>query len=97
MTKYNFDFSNDVIQKNIVRLTNQVWKLIPMKENEENWQKQLNIVLIEITGLNEIFLSDPHFLQLLSKLEGLLEREVSFEDYRRTIFESISLLQGFIK
>lgn len=63
-----------------------------MREHEEDWEKQLNTVLIEIAGLNEIFI-DPHFLQLLSKLEGLKAIEVSFELYRKTIFECISLLQ----
>jgi hypothetical protein len=32
-----------------------------MRENQEDWEKQLNTVLIEIAGLNEIF-SDPQFL-----------------------------------
>lgn len=63
-----------------------------MREHEEDWEKQLNTVLIEIAGLNEIFI-DPHFLQLLSKLEGLKAIEISFELYRKTIFECISLLQ----
>ena len=31
MTKYNFEFPEDVINKNIIRLTNQLWKLIPMR------------------------------------------------------------------
>jgi hypothetical protein len=39
MTKYNFDFSQEVIQKDVMRLTNQIWKLIPMREHEEDWQK----------------------------------------------------------
>jgi hypothetical protein len=73
------------------RLTNQLWKLIPMREHGEDWEKQLNTVLIEIAGLNEIFIG-PHFLQLLSKLEGLKIVEVGFELYRKTIFECISLL-----
>lgn len=60
--KYNFNFSKEVIVKNITRLTNQLWKLIPMRENNENWQKQLNTVIIEIAGLNEIFISNPLFL-----------------------------------
>ncbi len=34
--KYNFHFSKEVIIKNITRLTNQLWKLIPMRENNEN-------------------------------------------------------------
>lgn len=97
LDKYGFSFSKEVVAKNITRLTNQMWKLIPMRENEENWQKQLNTVLIEIAGLNEIFLQDPQFLQLLSKLEGLKLVETNFSVYRKTVFEAINLLQGFLK
>lgn len=65
-----------------------------MRENEENWRKQLDTVTLEVVGLNEIFLSYPQFLQLLSKLEGLQKSEdVEFDLYRKTIFESINLLQ----
>lgn len=96
-TKYSFEFSKEVIEKNITRLTNQLWKLIPMRENEENWQKQLNTVIIEIAGLNEIFVEAPQFLQILGKLEGLNILDLSFSDYRKTIFEVINLLQDFKK
>ena len=54
-TKYNFDVSQENCEADSNRLTNQLWKLIPMRENEENWQEQLNTVIIEIAGLNEIF------------------------------------------
>lgn len=83
------------IQKTIMRLTNQLWKLIPMKENEEDWQKQLDTVILEITGMNEILIFTPNLLNLLSKLEGLKEVEISFQLYRKTVFESISLLQEY--
>ncbi len=96
-TKYDFEFSNDIMRQNIIRLTNQLWKLIPMRENGEDWKKQLTTVIVEIAGLKEIFLSDPHFLQLLSKLEGLQVVELQFATYRRIVFESISLLQEFVK
>jgi len=33
-----------------------------MLENKEDWEKQLDTVLIEIAGMNEIFLHDPQFL-----------------------------------
>ena len=96
MTKYDFDFSKEVIQKDVIRLTNQIWKLIPMREHEENWQKQLDTVIIEIAGLNEIFIERPQFLQILSKLEGLkIETEIDFQTYRKTVFEIINLLQEF--
>lgn len=63
-----------------------------MRENEEDWEKQLNTVIIEIAGLNEIFIETPQFLQILSKLEGLYIID-EFFIYRKTIFEAINLLQ----
>lgn len=90
--KYNVGFDAEIIEKDVQRLTNQLWKLIPMREHDEDWKKQLDTVIIEIAGLNEIFMG-PVFLQLLSKLEGLKVKESTFELYRKTIFESISLLQ----
>jgi hypothetical protein len=32
-----------------------------MREHEEDWKKQLDTVIVEIAGLNEIF-NGPHFL-----------------------------------
>ncbi len=66
-----------------------------MKEHEEDWQKQLDTVVIEITGLNEIFILTPTLTQLLSKLEGIRDLDIPFTLYRKTVFESISLLQEF--
>jgi hypothetical protein len=37
--KYDIDFSKDTIKNETLRLTNQLWKLIPMRENEEDWNK----------------------------------------------------------
>lgn len=96
-SKYDFDFPDEVVKKNIVRLTNQLWKLIPMREHDEDWLKQLNLVKLEIVGLNEIFLQHPLFLQLLAKLEGLALSDINFFEYRKTVFEAINLLQGVMK
>lgn len=63
-----------------------------MREHNEDWSKQLETVTLEIAGMNEIFMN-PQFLQLLSKLEGLRAQDTNFELYRKTVFESISLLQ----
>jgi len=95
-TKYNFDISEENLKSDINRLTNQLWKLIPMRENGENWQEQLSCVIIEISGLGEIFNSNDKFLILLSKLEGLKITEVEFNTYRKTVFESISLLREIL-
>ncbi len=91
--KYDIDFSKEEIKNEILRLTNQLWKLIPMWENNEDWQKQLNTVIIDIAGKDEIFLHNSHFLQLLSKLEGIrVLEEIEFNIYRKTIFECINLI-----
>ena len=91
-TKYGFEFSKEEINKEIIRLTNQMWKLIPMRENNEEWEKQLETVIIDIAGKDEIFLHNSQFLQLLSKLEGLRVVDVEFSIYRKTIFECINLI-----
>ena len=62
VSKYGFEIPLESLEKNIARLTNQMWKLIPMRENEENWEKQLDTVILEIAGLNEVFLKNPQFL-----------------------------------
>lgn len=94
VTKYNFNIPDKVLLSNVNRLTNQLWKLIPMRENEENWQTQLETVILEIAGLNNIFNIQNDYLILLSKLEGLKSLEVDFNIYRKTVFECISLLRG---
>lgn len=90
--KYDIEVKDEAMVKTIRRLTNQIWKLIPMRENNEDWKKQLDTVLIEIVGLNEL-IEGPTFLQIISKLEGLkVKEEITFELYRKTIFECINLL-----
>lgn len=83
------------VASDINRLTNQLWKLIPMRENQEDWLIQLDTVIIELAGLQELSnnTADEKFLILLSKLEGLKQKDNSFNIYRKTVFECISLLR----
>ncbi len=64
-----------------------------MRENEENWLSQLNTVIIELVGLEEVLNINGKFMVLLSKLEGLSKVDTDFLLYRKTVFESISLLR----
>lgn len=89
-------FTAEVVSLDKKRLINHLWKLIPMRENGEDWEAQLLIVSEEISGLGIVLNreSDLNFLVLLSKLEGLtsdLCRE-DFMLYRSTIFRCINLL-----
>lgn len=62
-----------------------------MRENNEDWQKQLNSVLNELYGLQEMFGDQLKLLILLSRLEGL-KTTSDFMTYRVTIFNCISSL-----
>lgn len=96
VNKYNDIIPNEILHSDFLRLMNQLWKLIPMRENGENWERQLSLVTIEIAGLGTLFRESLDFTILLSKLEGLLiEKEnIDFLDYRKTVFDSINLLKG---
>lgn len=96
--KYHMFFSKQELEQETIRLTNQLWKLIPMWEHGEDWEKQLNSVIVDVAGKDEIFLHDNNYLQLLSKLEGLRSVEnLEFLIYRKTVFECIELAVNAIK
>lgn len=93
MDKYGINFSNEAKEIDKKRLINQLWKLIPMKENNEDWQMHLAVIIEEITGLVKLYNNKAEGLILLSKLEGLTSIECDdFVIYRKTIFRCIDLL-----
>ena len=98
--KYNINFSQDIIQNDIKRVINQIYKLLPMREEGNDWEKPLKTIIEELVGMKRLFLGqqEESFLILLCKLEGLFEYDSkeSFSEYRRVIFECLSLL-GKIK
>ena len=90
---FGIDIASESVERNITRLTNQIWKLIPMKENSEDWEKQLDTVNLEIAGLGVIFAAKPQILTLRAKLEGIkTQPNIEFELYRKTVFECLTLL-----
>ena len=91
------DNEKSAILFNINRFTNQVYKLLPMREQGEDWQKLLETLIVEIKGMKKIVIGQENlFLLILCKLEGLFSL-VSQEDmklYRRTIFQCLGLLNN---
>lgn len=91
ITKYGNSVSKETLNQDKIRLINQLWKLIPMRENNEDWETHLDNLIIEISGLYMILPFD--FLVLLSKLEGLkIYKDTPFFIYRSTIFKAISMI-----
>lgn len=94
--KYNINFSQGIIRNDIKRIINQVYKLLPMREQESDWEKPLQTIIEQLVGMKRLFLGwqEQSFLILICKLQGMFEltQSVDFSIYRRTIFECLSLL-----
>jgi len=91
------NINNQAITENLKRLTNQIYKLLPDREEAIDWQIPLTTIIEEISGMCEL-LKDYHeiLFSLLCKLKGLynLTEEKDFFSYRRTIFECLNLLSS---
>ena len=95
--KYDIDIDNEVIKFNLKRITNQIYKLLPMREEGLEWKKLLSTLIEELAGMNRLFIGQFEILfSLLCKMEGLfvLTEEEDFSLFRRTIFECLTLINS---
>ena len=92
-TKYGHDIQDSTINEYLHKLKNQIFKLLPLREEDSEWEKWLETLIIETTGVNELFSNKIDFIKLLGKLEALKDLE-EFSLYRKTIFESINLVDA---
>lgn len=94
--KYNIDINNNAIVDRLQNLINQIYKLLPMREEGAEWKKPLDTILQQLAGMQRLMEGGfPEiFFPLLNKLEGLysLITEEEFLCYRRTIFECLGLM-----
>lgn len=94
--KYNINIDNSVIVDRLQNLINQIYKLLPMREEGAEWEKPLDTILQQLAGMQRLMEGGfPEiFFPLLNKLEGLysLITEEEFLCYRRTIFECLGLM-----
>ncbi len=106
-TKYN-DFEQEVYQRYIVYVKNQIYKILPLAEEHGEWRKHLDTLLVELTGSNEVFLKTINFMSLINKLETLkqfpefsdslslaeIQRQGEFKIFRKTIFECMNIAES---
>lgn len=99
-TKYGAFIENESIIQNLKRITNQVYKLLPSREEGLDWEKPLSTLIEEIAGMNRVLVGQHDILfPLLCKLEGLfsLNEKEDFFLFRRVIFECLNLISQMIK
>ena len=100
LIKYGAEIQDSSVHFNLKRITNQVYKLLPSREEGLDWEKPLKTLIEELAGMDEILSSKHDILfPLLCKLEGLfsLQRPEDFDLYRRTIFECLGLISELMK
>lgn len=89
------------IHYNLKRIINQVYKLLPMREEGREWQKPLTTLIEQLSGMKRLIVGqDDLFFLILCKMEGLFSLNGNTEDmavYRRTIFQCLSLLNSLDK
>jgi len=90
-TKYNVSVTKETFSDNLNRINNQLYKVLCYKEEDREWDKLLNTVQNELVGYKRLFSEESLFLTILAKAEGLFEQE-DFMEFRRTIFECMSLI-----
>jgi hypothetical protein len=95
MNKYNLEVSNETLNKSLKRIINLIYKLLPMREEGNDWEKPLETIIEELVGMNRLVIDlQPDLFPIICKLEGLfsLQDKQEMALYRRTIFECLSLL-----
>lgn len=94
MTCISDQIGNEAIQKNLYRISNQIFKLLPNREEGLDWKKPLDTLIIELTGMSALLTDRKELFSLLCKLEALktLDAEGDFLLFRKTIFECLGLM-----
>lgn len=95
LIKYEAIIENKAIFENLKRLTNQIYKLLPSREEGSDWEKPLLTILEEFAGMDLLLINQHEVLfSLMCKLEGLftLTQKEDFMLFRKTIFECLNLV-----
>lgn len=94
--KYNIEIAEDGIIENINRITNQIFKLLPSREEGSDWETPLHNLILEVGGMNRLLVDQTILFSLLCKMESLLTltEEDDFLDFRKLIFECLGLMKN---
>lgn len=91
---YNIEVDDEAICRNLKRIQSQIFKLLPMAEEKQDYKKPLETIILELLGMQKLFEEKDSLVALICKLRGLMELdlETNFLLYRRTIFECCGLV-----
>lgn len=99
LIKYDITIDKNIVIARLKKDLNQIYKLLPIREEQGDWRKPLDTLIEELTGMESLFLDNDYqeyLFILLCKLEGLKTLDNDFMLYRRIIFECLSIMQELI-
>ncbi len=93
--KYDIEIDNDAVIENIDRIINQVFKLLPSREEGGDWETPLHNLILEVGGMNRLLCDQTILFSLLCKMEALtvLTGTEDYLAFRKLIFECLGLLK----
>lgn len=93
--KYDIYMDEETVHIKLRKIINQIYKLLPSREQNKDWEKPLETIMEELAGMQSLINNDSEtFFSLLNKLEGLysLKKDEDFFLFRRVIFECLNLM-----
>lgn len=94
--KYGISIAGSAVNENVNRITNQIFKLLPSREEGGDWETPLRNLMLEIGGMNRLLDDQTILFSLLCKMESLLTltEEEDFLEFRKLIFECLGLMNS---
>ena len=91
---YDVEVDDLAIKNSLKRIQSQIFKLLPMAEEGQDYIKPLETIILELLGMQGLFSNLDYLIALICKLKGLIELDLEkdFMLYRRTIFECCGLI-----
>lgn len=74
------------------KLKNRLYGLLCERENKGEWEKYIDTILVEFSGLANV-LDSINYWQLLGKISML--KYLNYNYFRKTIFECMNIIDNF--
>lgn len=84
---------DELVAMNLDDLIDQIFRLLPLKEEDADLNYDFSTVLFRIRGLTHTLNSSPELITVMSMLDAA-KTEKNFRLYRKAILDSCSILKN---
>lgn len=100
-TVYGIDIPTEMLVNRLEKLTNQFYKILPLKEsNVATLPEYMNSLMAEMLGARDLIEAlecDAIYLTLLSILSYLISNDCDVETVKREVFKALRLIKIITK